>query len=129
MSTQPTSGPARNVTDISTTYDVSAGDDIVSLAANWGGGTITLPGPATGNPPPNNGDSYTICDPTNALGTHSGIINGGGYPFLGASSALVDSAAIDSLLQAAGFNGEAQTIYKSCVSFTFDAAQKIWIVC
>lgn len=117
-------------------YDINPDDDVISISgltgANaWLGGTITLPGPATqgaGNGP-NNGDHYEIADPTNALTTtgHTVTINGGGYKFLGAAgTGMVTQAVISGLTVALTTFGQPQ---RTCINFTFDALQQIWIVC
>ena len=122
MAKNTTSGPNNVVTDVSGSYDVSEMDDVISIAANWAGGVLTLPGPLTGHLP-NSGDEYTIADPQNVVATSGNhvTINGGGYKFL-ANGAMVTQVTLTTIVPST-YSGIAQT----AIGFTFDGVQGVWI--
>lgn len=113
-------------------YTFSPEDAGVSIQAGWGGGTVTLPGPNTGNPAgsqlPANGDKYWVADPQNVILLNAKVltINGGGYKFL-SGGAMVTQATIN-----AGVNGISGStngaVQSTCLCFTFDSVGQVWIV-
>lgn len=104
-----------------------------SIQANWTGGTVTLPGPLTGNPPggvqPSNGDKYYVADPRNVIvtGNKTLTINGGGFSFWSAG-ALVTQMTLAGAASG-GFSGvqtNTAAVQSLCLCFTFDGG--VWIV-
>jgi hypothetical protein len=127
MARQSTSGQPRNVAPITGNYDINEDDDYVTIGPGWLGGTITLPGPGSNHPSPNNGDQYTIADPAGLVtAPHTLTINGGGFNFF-AAGALVASAAYTNFISS-GNNGGETAMTNCAMKFTFEALRSIWIV-
>jgi hypothetical protein len=128
MARQATSGQPRTTTVITGEYVINEDDDYVALAPDWVSSACLLPGPGSGHPAPNNGDQYTVADPTNRLGASGGggpggplTIVGGGYEFL-ANGTLTSQVTLNTLL--ASTEGATSCALK----FTFCAALQVWII-